>query len=73
MSDLPKEPFKRKVDLPRGVYLSRDARYMAVVRHHGKRHYLGMFGSPEEAGERVTEFRKENPMGVRKWMPGDAI
>jgi hypothetical protein len=67
------EPYERKRDLPVGVYQNRSARYMAVVRHQGTRHYLGMFDTVDEASARVQAFRKENPMGIRKWMPGDRV
>jgi hypothetical protein len=67
------EPYERKRELPIGVYRNRKSRYMAVCRHQGKRHYLGMFDTVAEASDRVGEFRKENPMGVTKWKPGDKV
>jgi hypothetical protein len=66
--------YERKRELPVGVYQNRvGGRYMAVCRHHGKRHYLGMFDTAQEADERMKAFREENPMGIRKWQPGDKV
>ena len=55
----------RKYDLPAGVYRNRGARYMAVVRHVGDRHYLGSYDTAEEASAQVVKFRKKNPRQSR--------
>jgi hypothetical protein len=64
--------------LPMGVYPSPSSggkRFIAAVRHDGTRHYLGSFGSVEDAAERVYLFRKEHPKNVVRelWQPGDKI
>lgn len=62
-------------ELPTGVYPN-SGRFTALVRHKGKRHYLGCYATIEEAEERVTLFRKEHPnTKPRKplWQPGDPI
>ena len=59
------EPYERKRELPVGVYCNRGARYMSIVKHAGKRHYLGSYDTVEEAAATVAEFRKENPMQKR--------
>lgn len=47
----------RKHDLPRGV--TRQGRgYTARVQQDGQDHYLGMFGTPEEASAAASEARR---------------
>jgi hypothetical protein len=48
-------------DLPTGVYLTPGGRYHAQIRIGGKLKYLGVFDTPEEAGEVFRLARLENP------------
>ena len=60
--------------LPKNVYRNNYS-YIAVVRHKGKRHYLGSFRTPELAEERALLFREEHPI-IREsnvWQPGDKL
>jgi hypothetical protein len=42
---------KRDRPLPAGVFVSRGKYICSSIRHRGKNHYLGTFGSAEEASE----------------------
>ena len=59
--------------LPKNVYESGN-RFVASVKHKGKRVYLGSFGTPEEAEAKVKLFRHHYPRAKgTAWQPGDEI
>lgn len=67
---------KRKYDLPEGVYPhpTTVGRYLSASTYLGKRRYLGISDSVEEAAEKVRLFRLEHPkMAKGPWQPGDEL
>jgi hypothetical protein len=53
----------------RGVHKTRGGRFAAQVGHNGKKHFGGVFDTPEAAGQAASELRKRlfsnNPLDYR--------